>query len=214
MSYEIKFIQRLAKLGRTDIMARFSHAFRYIDDLCWINVGNAQLFLDPTQPRTMNNPYWIYPLHILEIKTEVSNFSLANPSYGVTAHFMNVLMSISNEDSGVFTLQKYDKRRELPFTYTQYIKFNSNRPVKQAYNVIVSQTVPILYLSNDVHLTRREIETLISTLEHNGIRRQKLLHLVIKTLSKTTYPAVKFMIKDLLIFLQGTFTKFCTHSLH
>lgn len=171
MSYEIKFIQRLAKLGRTDIMARFSHAFRYIDDLCWINVGNAQLFLDPTQPRTMNNPYWIYPLHILEIKTEVSNFSLANPSYGVTAHFMNVLMSISNEDSGVFTLQKYDKRRELPFTYTQYIKFNSNRPVKQAYNVIVSQTVPILYLSNDVHLTRREIETLISTLEHNGIRR-------------------------------------------
>ena len=208
MSYEIKFIQRLAKLGRTDIMAKFSHAFRYIDDLCWINVGNAQLFLDPTQPRTMENPYWIYPLHILEIKTEVSNFSVTNHGYGVIAHFMNVLLSISNEDNGIYTLQKYDKRRDLPFSYTQYIKFNSNRPVKQAYNVIISQTVPILYLSNDVHLAKREITTLISTLEHNGFRKQKLLHLVIKTLSKTTYPAVKFMVKDLIILLQGTFTKF------
>jgi hypothetical protein len=153
----------------------------------------------------MDNPYWIYPLHILEIKTEVSNFSLNNPGFGIIAHFINVLVSISDENSGVFTLQKYDKRRDLPFTYTQYIKFNSNRPVKQAYNVIVSQTVPILYLSNDVHLAKREIETLISTLERNGFRRQKLLHLVIKTLSKTIYPAVKFMVNELIILLQGTY---------
>ena len=211
MSYEIKFIQRIAKLGRTDIMARFSHAFRYIDDLCWINVGDAQLFLDPKQPRTMDNPYWIYPLHILEIKTEVSNFSMVNPGYGINAHFMNVLVTISNEESGAFTLQKYDKRRDLPFTYTQYIKFNSNRPVKQAYNVIVSQTVPILYLSNDVILAKREIDTLISILESNGFRRQKLLHLVIKTLSKTTYPAVKFMVNDLILLLQGTINTY-VHS--
>ena len=32
--YEIKFIQRLARLGWADIMARFVYAFRYIDDLC------------------------------------------------------------------------------------------------------------------------------------------------------------------------------------
>jgi hypothetical protein len=154
----------------------------------------------------MDNPYWIYPLHILEIKTEVSNFSLNNPGFGIIAHFINVLVSISDENSGVFTLQKYDKRRDLPFTYTQYIKFNSNRPVKQAYNVIVSQTVPILYLSNDVLLAKREIETLISTLEHNGFRRLKLLHLVIKTLSKAHYPAVKFMVNELIILLQGMST--------
>jgi hypothetical protein len=206
MSYEIKFIQRLAKLGRTDIMARFNHAFRYIDDLCWLNVGNAQTFLDPAQPRTWDNPFWIYPLHILEIKTEVSNFSTVNPTSGIKAHFMNVLMTISNEDNGVYTIQKFDKRRDLPFTYTQYIKFNSNRPVKQAYNVIVSQTVPILYLSNDVYLAKREIETLVSTLANNGFRRQKLLQLVIKTLSRTTYPAVRFTVKDLITLLQGTFT--------
>ena len=204
MSYEVKFIQRLAKLGRMDLMAKFAYAFRYIDDLCWVNVGDAQLFLDPKQPRTMDNPFWIYPLHILEIKTEVSNFSMINPSHGISAHFMNVLVTISNENLGVFSLQKFDKRRDLPFTYTQYIKFNSCRPVKQAYNVIVSQTIPILYLSNDIILAGHEIQNLIHTLTSNGFRRQKLLQLVILTLSSTTFPAVKFNVTDLVKLLQGT----------
>ena len=206
MSYEIKFIQRLAKLGKMDIMEKFKHAFRYIDDLCWLNNGNAQIFLDPLQPRTPTNPFWIYPLHILEIKTEVSCFSTINPTHGIKAHFMNILMSISNEDQGLFTLQKFDKRRDLPFSYTQYIKFNSNRPVKQAYNIIVSQTVPILYLSSEMMLAKQEISRLISTLAGNGFRKSKLLQLVIITLLKINYPAVRFEVKDLATALQGMFT--------
>ena len=75
MSYEIKFIQRLARLGKTTILAKFKHVFRYIDDLCWVNVGEANLFLDPTQSRYVDNLLWIYSLDIIEIKTEVSNFS-------------------------------------------------------------------------------------------------------------------------------------------
>ena len=67
-SYEVKFIQRLATLGRTDLMAKFRHAFRYIDDICLLNVQNPHTFLDPMQPRNENNPFWIYPLHVLEIK--------------------------------------------------------------------------------------------------------------------------------------------------
>ena len=211
MSYEIKFIQRLANLGRTDIMTRFAHAFRYIDDLCWLNVGNAQIFLDPTQPRIMSNPYWIYPLHILDIKTEVSCFSNSDPSLGINAHFMNVLVSISDEKFGIFTMQKFDKRRDLPFAYTQYIKFSSNRPVKQAYNVVVSQTVPILYLSNDINFALREINTLISILTSNGFRKAKLLQIVIKTLTTTNYPAVKFKVTELVKLLQGRFSHPDTH---
>ena len=210
MSYEIRFIQRLAKLGRRDIMSQFEYAFRYIDDLCWLNVGNAQIFLDPTQPRDMSNPYWIYPLHILDIKPEVTNFSDLNPLHGTMAHFMNVLVSISEENTGIFTIQKYDKRRELPFTYTQYIKFNSNRPVKQAYNVIISQTVPILYLSNDINLALREINTLISTLVGNGFRKAKLIQIVTHTLTKTEYPAVRFKVTDLVNLLRGNHP-YCIH---
>ena len=204
MSYEIKFIQRLAKLGRMDLMAKFAYAFRYIDDLCWLNIGDAQIFLDPEQPRVADNPFWIYPLHILEIKTEVSNFSNTNPSHGTKAHFMNVLITISNENLGEFSLQKFDKRRDLPFTYTQYIKFSSCRPVKQAYNVIISQTIPILYLSNNIILARHEIQKLINTLSSNGFRRQKLLQLVISTLSTAAFPAVRFKVTDLIQLLQGT----------
>ena len=165
LSYEIKFIQRLAKLGRVDIMAKIAHAFRYIDDLCWLNVGEAQIFLDPKQPRTGSNPFWIYPLHILEIKTKVSNFSSTNPNHGVKAHFMNVLINVSSENLRTFTLQNFDKRCDLPFTYTQYIKFNSCRPVKQAYNVVISQTIPILYLSSDIQLAMLEIQNLVNKMQ-------------------------------------------------
>jgi hypothetical protein len=51
LSYEIRFIQRLARLGKTYLMNKFKFAFMYIDDLCWLNVGDAGLFLDPTQPK-------------------------------------------------------------------------------------------------------------------------------------------------------------------
>lgn len=182
MLYEIKFIQRLAKLGRVDLMAEFAHAFRYINDLCWLNVGEAQIFLDSKQPRTRSSHFWIYPLHILEIKTEVSNFSMTDPNHDIKAHFMNVLVNVSNEKLETFTLQKFDKRLDLPFIYMKYIKFNSCRPVIQAYNVVISQTIPILYLTNDIQLAMLEIPNLINIFSTNGFRKQKLLQLITLTL--------------------------------
>ena len=152
------------------------------------------------------NPFWICPLHILEIKTEVSCFSTINPTHGIKAYFMNVLMSISNEDHGLFTHQKFDKRRDLPLSYTQYIKFNSNRPIKQAYNIIISHTIPILYLSSDMMLAKQEISKLISTLVGNGFQKSKLLLLVIITMSKINYSVVTFEVKDLAAALQGMIT--------
>ena len=82
----------------------------------------------------MSNLFWIYSLHIFEIKTEGFNFFETNPSHGIKAHFMNVLINISNENLGKINLQKIDKRLDLPFLYVQYIKFSSYKPVKQAYN--------------------------------------------------------------------------------
>ena len=168
LSYEIKFIQRLAKLGQTEIMSKFKCAFRYIDDLCWLNVREVGIFLNPSQPRIMDNPFWIYPLDIIEIKTEVSQFSESSPQFGVKAHFMNVLISITDERAGKFLMQKFDKRRDLPFKYSQFIKFRSNRPIKQAYNVVISQTILILYLSNSSILAMQEIQALFNTLTANG----------------------------------------------
>jgi hypothetical protein len=33
---------KLAKLGGTNIMDRFKYATRYMDDICWINVGDPK----------------------------------------------------------------------------------------------------------------------------------------------------------------------------
>jgi hypothetical protein len=160
LSYEVKFIQRLQTLGRMDIMEQFQHAFRYIDDICWLNVGNPQDFLSPLQPRTDTNPFWIYPLHILQIKPEVTAYDTRNPLRGISANFMNITLEIN--ESSEYMIRKHDKRRALPFPYTQFLKFRSNRPIKQSYNVIISQVLPILYVSNSVFYAAQEIELLMA----------------------------------------------------
>ena len=123
--YETQFVQRLAKLGRTDLMAKFKHAYRYIDDLWWVNIGSLQEFLTPEQSRVPENPYWIYPLEVLEIKCEIKKFDPNQPFRGIHAHFMNLDIQLLQPEQALseYTLYKYDKRRELPFSYTQYIMF-------------------------------------------------------------------------------------------
>ena len=129
LAYEIKFIQRLCRLGRHDLMAKFRFAFRYIDDLCFINTVNPRDFLSSEQTCSQDNPFWIYPLSILEIKEETSLFSPTDPSKGIQIHFMNLEVNVNESDSQLYSFRKYDKRRSLPFNYTQYIKFKSNRNV-------------------------------------------------------------------------------------
>ena len=72
--YEANFITRLAKLGRTALMKRFRHSSRYIDDLCLLNNGDISQFFNPNSERVPSNPYWIYPLGIVEIKNEIDRF--------------------------------------------------------------------------------------------------------------------------------------------
>jgi hypothetical protein len=42
-------------------------------------VQNPRSFLSPEQPRHEDNPFWIYPLNILEIKEETVGFSKSDP---------------------------------------------------------------------------------------------------------------------------------------
>ena len=79
LQYEASFITRLAKLGRVDLMKRFRYLFWYIDDLFILNNGHIWQFLDPNSERVPSNPFWIYPLHIVEIKSEIDG-------YGMHAH--------------------------------------------------------------------------------------------------------------------------------
>jgi hypothetical protein len=156
LSYEAKFIQCLARLGRIDLLVKFQHVYRYIDDVCLLNVHNPRDFLSPAQSRTDVNPFCFYPLNVLDIKEETSAFSAMTPGKGIAAHFMNLHFQINELQPNLFGLRKFDKRRSLPFTYTQYIKFKFNRAVHQAYNIAVSQVVPILYISSSVTIAIEE----------------------------------------------------------
>jgi hypothetical protein len=198
LSYEIKFIQRLAKLGRIDLLAKFKHAFRYIDDLCLFNVQNPRDFLSPNQLRTDDNPFWIYPLNVLEIKEETTSFSQSTPDKGISAHFMNAEFILNEQNPEQYIFRKYDKRRGLPFEYTQYIKFRSNRAVNQAYNIAVSQVLPILYISNSEPAAQAEIQSLISTMSANGFHRPRLIRIISNFLLKGSFPDVKINTQNLM----------------
>jgi hypothetical protein len=190
--YEASFITRLAELGRMDLMGRFRYSFRYIDDLCVLNNGDIAQFLNPNAERVPSNPYWIYPLGIVEIKSEIDRFSTIFPQRGTSAHFMNIQISIINEVEGVFRTHKFDKRRNLPFQYSQFLQFKSNRSVSQSYNIIQSQAFPILYLSNNEYDVLNELEFLLKVLTTNGFRRQKLKNRLLKFLRLGSFPALKF----------------------
>jgi hypothetical protein len=119
---------------------------------------------------------------------------------------MNVLIHVHEETSGNYTMRKFDKRRELPFKYTQFIIFKSNRPVKQAYSVVISQTVPILYLSSNASVAAQEVVALFSTLSSNGFRIQKLRQTVVIFLTNNHFPALKFCKDELILLLKGMCT--------
>jgi len=197
LAYEIRFIQRVAKLGRRDILSQFQTAYRYIDDLCLINVGNPRAFLSLEQPRIESNPFWIYPLDILTIKEETAQFSSIDPERGISAHFMNVEITVHENDPHGYNFRKYDKRRSLPFKYTQYIKFQSNRPIHQAYNIPISQVLPVLYISSTDSAATEEIITIIETMTNNGFKRDRLLRSIRRFLSNGPFPAVRIDIQNI-----------------
>ena len=53
--------------------------------------------------------------HILEIKEETSQFSSLDPQNDVVAHFMNVEVVVNERHPKLYTFQKFDKRRAIPF---------------------------------------------------------------------------------------------------
>ena len=190
--YETCFIARLAALGRSDLMRRFRHSFRYIDDLCILNNGDILQFLDPNSERVASNPFWIYPLGIVEIKSEIDRFSTMFPQRGTSAHFMNMQICVTNEVDGMFRTYKFDKRRNLPFKYSQFLQFRSNRSVSQSYNIVQSQAFPILYLSSNEHDAINELEFLLQVLTANGFRLHKLKNRLLKFLRHGSFPGLRF----------------------
>lgn len=198
VTYEIQFFIRLAKLGLYFHMSSFLHAYRYIDDLCVLNHPEVLKFLQPLSPRLPTCPFWIYPLPIVEIQTELDATREDLPDWGLAGHFLNVKIEITNFTLGIYQSTKFDKRRLLLFQFQQYIHFKLNRPVLQSYNIIISQIIPILYMCNSVLAAYEELQVLLDTLHTNGFFRLRLAKLVYRVYTTEAFPGICFQLIDLI----------------
>lgn len=189
-AYEINFIRRLARLNRYDLLCLFQHTYRYMDDLCCINNLDMRSFLDKEQQRIPDNPFWIYPLNLLEIKpTSSIPIPVEGQRETTTADFLDT--SFIWEDDHNVHFRKFDKRRDLDFQAVKYISLASNRPVRQSYKVMVSQLIPIIYRHSQEQECAAEISTLISDFANNGFEKDRLWDLACKTMKSRTFPGSK-----------------------
>lgn len=161
------------------------------------------MFLDPGQDRFANNPLWIYPLGLVEIEPKMTVTLPENSSWVTDAHFLSIRIIIFDTTLGSFHTEKYDKRKSLLFQFQQYIWFLSNRPVKQAYNISLSQTLPILYISSSSYRALLEIQTMINTFVENGFLAPRLYRMVLNFCTTGFFLSICYSIEDLRILLQG-----------
>lgn len=130
VTYEIRFIQMLARLQQHHLLQLFKSFYRYIDNLCILNKLCISQFLDPAAPRVHINPFWIYPLHIVSLQPKIDSHIPCQPSCGLSGHFLNVSLTILDHSHGIFETSKFDRHWLLLFTFQQYIQYYSSNIVE------------------------------------------------------------------------------------
>lgn len=112
MAYEICFISRLILLRRFDLLDIFEQAYRYNDDICVLNAPSIDKFLDPDQDRSSDNPWWIYPLGLMEIKPEITSTRFENPNWGIDVHFLSIRVMIFDIIVGSYIYDRKIRQKE------------------------------------------------------------------------------------------------------
>jgi hypothetical protein len=195
--YESTFILRLATLKRQDLLPLFKHCHRYIDDLGVFNNPQIRSFLNPNANRAEDNPYWIYPLPLVEIKECIAKEKdLINGQKLITAiNFLN--LSLELKGNGSFLLQPYDKTQELPFKILRFVSLHANRPIVQSYKMILSQVFPIPYLCNELDYAKKRIDFLVDQMVVNRFRKSRLIGFIRKFLQNNSFPGALVDISEL-----------------
>lgn len=126
-----------------------------------------------------------------------------NPWWGINAHFLNICILITNTILGTFNTKKYDKRRLLPFRFQQLVCFKSNKLVQQAYNIVLSQTLPILYTTNLTQQALSKIQTMVNIFVENGFQSPQLYKMILNFCSTEFFHGLRFSIEDFGTMLHG-----------
>ncbi len=107
-----------------------------------------------------------------------------------------------NWNNNLVQLCKCDKRRKLPFSYVQFIKFHLNKHIIQSYKVSIFSMLHDFICIQQCWRFFFKIMILISAFYNNGFDVIQLLHIIHKYIMDI-FPLVKFNVEPWCNRLQG-----------
>ncbi|GBG87408.1 hypothetical protein CBR_g45465 [Chara braunii] len=179
--YEYHAMMRFVDTGNVHLIPCFDNTCRYIDDLGAVNNTVIGGFLRKKEDRQADDPCWIYPEEYIEIKenTEVSEHGV-----GLVANFISITVTITCPITGAYSTTKHDKRAGLGFSPCKFIKYRSNRSVKQSLQIIMAQVAQILLLCSEPEDAANEIAKAVTTMTENGFSAESCWKVVKRTLRR------------------------------
>ncbi|GBG76847.1 hypothetical protein CBR_g23062 [Chara braunii] len=177
--YEYHAMMRLAYTGNAYLIPNLSDTFRYINDLGSINNTIIGSFMWKKGDREENDPCWIYPDEYIGIK---ENTEVVVDGCGRKANFLCVTITITSPETGTYVTSRHDKRADLGFASCRFMKYKSNRSVKQALQIITAQVAQILLLCSKPGDAAEEIKKVMTAMRNNGFARDAYWGVVRKTL--------------------------------
>lgn len=191
--YEYHFVVRVRRLGFSHILDWFAWWFRYIDDVLLVNCPMWAWFFEKGTVCDERSPYWIYPLGVVDISPEVVQWGVDKGTgmrVGFQVHYLNFTLTVAS--GGGLHVCRYVKRKSLPFPVVSFVRFDSNRPVRMFYGVLLSQVMPYIYVNSDVTGFVKDISELVHVLASTGAPMVPLIQRVVANLRPEMFPGVQF----------------------
>ncbi|GBG63128.1 hypothetical protein CBR_g36615 [Chara braunii] len=171
--YEFESIIRLLRSGNKHLVALFVHTFRYMDDLNSINNTSIREFLMENHLLNEEDPICLYPSEFIEIKEQNIDDK--------TSTFLNLKLRIETPEGG-YNTEKFDKVEEMGLEVNRYIRFDSNRPIKQSLSIILGQVAAALIVSSNPTTAARDVKRIVDRMSRDGFNEKRCWGMVRRVL--------------------------------
>ncbi|GBG85019.1 hypothetical protein CBR_g39483 [Chara braunii] len=177
--YEYHAMIRLVDTGNVHLIPCFDNTCRYIDDLGAVNNTVIGGFLRKKGDRLADDPCWIYPEKYTEIK---ENTKVSKDGVGLVANFLSMTVTVTCPIADAYSTTKHDKRGGLGFSPCRFIKYRSNKSVKQSLQIITAQVAQIFLLCSEPEGATNEIAKVVTAMTGNGFSAESCWKVVKRTL--------------------------------
>ncbi|GBG67058.1 hypothetical protein CBR_g78839 [Chara braunii] len=177
--YEYHAMMRLVDTGNAHLVPYFDKTFSYVDDLGAVNNAIIKSFLEKGESRQSDDPSWIYMAQYIEIK---ENTEVDEEGFGRVASFLSVTLTVTSPADGSYSTSRHDRRMGLVFAPCRFIKFRSNKSIRQSMQIITAQVAQILLLCSEPEDAANQLAGIVATMRDNGFAASACWAVVKKTL--------------------------------